>query len=640
TESANLGETERLTAQLVQAEVELETQRELHSHVSKVADRDLTRARWGKKLTRTGSVALGGLALVNGATAEPLLALAALASTPVGWWWLARPHETTDQAPVPGDRPKVSLVKQGGAPAAESVPVQTTPTAPYGGPIIAEPDFEAPTPPALTEDALTTALRDARVIKPTDVVGVLSAPPYSEDGTANIVFDLPSGVTFKVIKDKAEALAGALGRDMTMIDLSKAGAEGRISLWISDSDPFEPPRPSPLMTRSGGIDVWHDGVPVAWAKRGNIIALPVRNSHFLIGGMTRSGKGVGMANLAAGAALDVRVNLRIVAGKENGEFDAYAKTGVAATYFKQRPHRLKLLTDALKADMDRRNKILGELGKSKVTPQTINRLGGLELVIVDELATFTRKNAHAERDELLSTLTDLAAVATSAGIILVLTTQYPEADVIPQGLAMNCGTRWAMRVDNATQSNAILGGGAAGAGRDASKFDPPRPGLGWLVNPFAAITDLARSFDLDEDERGEVTALLERAVELREDAGRLAGQWDDPIEQYLLEATGQSSTGGGPDRNGVPGRASLTPDQKEACAAVIGGLETMDALGRDAAQLEEMARHIDGMTSDRLSELLRTAGAGGTTKVTIDGRRVNGYQRHVLRAALDRLTGG
>jgi hypothetical protein len=456
------------------------------------------------------------------------------------------------------------------------------------------------------------------------------------------VFDLPGGVTVTMLKAKIEQFAGALGRDVSMVDIDKAGTANRASVWLTDSDPFERPRPSPLLMRKGGVDAWRDGIPVAWAKRSNTISLPVRDSHFVIAGMTRSGKGVGAANLTAGAALDVRINLRVVAGKTNGEFDPYARTGVAATYFKQTPARLLALVKALKADMNRRNAILGELGKSKLTPQSIERLGGIELLVIDELATFTRPGSHPDRDELLKGLEELASVATGAGIFLVLITQYPEVDIIPQGLAMNCGTRWAMRVDNATQSNAILGGGASGSGRDASKFDPPLPGLGWLVNPFAGVTDKARSFDLDEDERGEVTKILTRAADLRNAAGRLVGQWDDPIEQHLINATGLSSAGGGPAANGVPGKArALTVQERAERDTLAAVLRVMDELDRDA-QLEEMASRIGGgMTAERLGELLRSAGAGGTVKITIPGRtgRVNGYQRADVREALALLQG-
>lgn len=473
-------------------------------------------------------------------------------------------------------------------------------------------------------------------IKVPDGSSVVSNTP-GPDGTSITVVNLP--VTVTSLKAKAEDLAGALGRDTTMVDITKGAHANQAVIWVANEDPYEAPRPSPLMNRHTPLDTWVDGAPVSWGKRGNTVSLPITNSSFVIGGGTRSGKGVGAANLVTAAAFDPRINLRIVAGKNNGEWDPAAKAGVAATYFKPNPHRLNALLEALWAEKDRRERILGEAGKSKMTAASIMALGGIELLIIDELATYTRPGNEL-REENLKLLTDLSAVAAAAGILMVLITQYPEVAVIPQALAMNCTTRWAMRVDNATQSNAILGDGSAGSGRDASRFDPPRPGLGWLINPFAGVTDLARSFDLDEDERGEITMLMERAARFREAAGRLASQWDDPIERALAERTGLSSAAGGPQHNGVPGRVLhlLDPQESAAYEALADAVEVMDQLGRDA-QIGEMAAELE-MPAERLGELLRKAGAGRTEKIWVpdgDGgkARVNGYRREQLKALLD-----
>jgi S-DNA-T family DNA segregation ATPase FtsK/SpoIIIE len=480
------------------------------------------------------------------------------------------------------------------------------------------------------------ALLDAlAAIKVPEGARVVAHQPGPDDTSITIV-DLPANFTVTTLKGKLEELAGALGRDTTMVDITKAAHANQAAIWLSARDPFEVPRPSPLLTGNAAVDAWRYGVAVGWNKRGQVILLPITNSNILIAGMTRSGKGVGAANLCVGAALDVRINLRIVAGKQNGEWDAYARAGVASTYFKPDPKRLLALLNALRADKNRREALLGKLGKSKMTAETIVKLGGIELLIIDELATYTRPGKPL-RDEILEALIELSSVAAGAGILMVLITQYPEVAVIPQALAMNCGTKWAMRVDNATQSNAILGEGSAGAGRDASKFDPPRPGLGWMVNPFAAVTDLARSFDLDEDERGEISLLLERAVRLRGKAGRLVGQWADPIEATLQQETGFSSAGGGPNRNGVPGRLLhlLDPQDSAAYEALADAVEVMKQLGRDA-QVEEMAAELE-MPAERLGELLRKAGAGATVKITVPHKtgRVNGYRQADLTALLE-----
>jgi hypothetical protein len=595
-------------------------------------DREIAAVRTSKKAARGATLAAGGFtalpatgaAIEQAAHGQPLLLAALGTAAGYGWYLVSRPFVGGQPAPAP--------MEQLAAPADLVKPQQPGVR-----------DFNAPPPPALTVPQLEEALRAIGEVRGDEQVQILAVPQRDKEGNTTVVFDLPPRTKVGNLVKKIEEFAGALGRDSAMIDVTKAGTELRTSLWMTDGDPFEDPRPSPLMKKPSQIDAFTDGVPVGWGKRGNTILLPIRSSNIAIGGGTRSGKGVGGANLAVGSTFDPRINLRIVAGKQNAEWNPYAKAGVAATYFKPDPARLLALLDAELADKDRRESELDRLGKSKLVAPIIDQLGGLELVVIDELATYTRPGKPL-RDDILERLVLLASVAAGAGIILVVLTQYPGADVFPTELAVNFTTKWAMRVDTAQQSNAILGAGSSGMGRDASKFSPPRPGLGWLVNPFVGLTDKARSFDIDEDERGEITKLLERSAKIREKAGRLAGQWEDPIERHLLNATGLSSAAGGPKRDGVPGRNVLnhTPEQRMQVEACRGALKAMDVLGRDVAQLEEMAQIIgSGMTRDRLGDLLRAAGAGVTVKIVIPGRegQVRGYQRADISDALSLLQG-
>lgn len=596
-------------------------------------DREIAAARTGKRASRAAVVAGGGLASLpafgaaveQAAAGQPMLLAVLGTAAGYGWYLVSRPFDAGQ--PVPAPSMELQLAE----------PVDMVKQEQPGGR-----EFNAPPPPALTVQQLEEALRKIGMVKGDEQLAILAVPQREKDGNTTVVFDLPAGQTVAKLQDKIEVFAGAIGRDSSMVDIEKAGSAVRTSLWLADSDPFEDVRPSPLMKNPTQLDAFNDGVPVGWGKRGNTILLPVRSSNIAVGGTTRSGKGVAGANLAVGSTFDPRINLRIVAGKQNAEWNPYAQAGVASTYFKPDPARLLAFLDAEVADKDRRESELDRLGKSKLVAPVIEQIGGLELIVIDELATYTRPGKPL-RDEILERLVLLASVAAGAGIILVVLTQYPSADVFPTELAVNFTTKWAMRVDTAQQSNAILGAGSSGMGRDASKFDPPRPGLGWLVNPFVGLTDKARSFDTDEDDRGEITMLLEKSAKIREKAGRLAGQWEDPIEKHLLNATGLSSVAGGPKRDGAPGRNVLnhTAEQRMQIDALRGCLVAMTTtLDRDVAQVDEMAEIIGGgMTETRLGELLRAGGAGGTVKIWIDGRRVNGYQKADIADALSLLEG-
>jgi hypothetical protein len=595
-------------------------------------DREINAARQGKKAQRAAIVAgsglaslpLAGAAIEQAANGQPMILAVLGTAAGYGWYLVSRPFDAGQPAPAPMEQ--------------LAAPVNMTKPEVQPG----QREFNAPPPPACTVPQLEEALRKIGMLKGDEQLSILAVPQREKDGNTTVVFDLPAGQTVAKLQDKIEVFAGGLGRDSTMVDIEKKGSAVRTSLWIADQDPFEDVRPSPLMKSPAQLNAFRDGVPTSWNKRGRTVLLPIRSSNIVIGGTTRSGKGVGASNVVVGAGFDPRINLRIVAGKENAEWNAYAKAGVAATYFKPSPERLLALLQAEVADMKRREAELNRLGKSKLVESAIGELGGLELIVIDEFATFTRKGKPLQ-EEILEAMVNLASVGVGAGIMFVIITQYPNADVFPTELAINFSTKWAMKVENADQSNAILGKGQSGMGRDASKFDPPRPGLGWLVNPFAGITDKARSFDLDEDDRGEVTMLLEKAAKIREKAGRLAGQWEDPIEKHLLNATGLSSAAGGPKRDGIPGRNVLhhTPAQRQQMDALRGCLKVMANLQRDVAQVKEMAEIIGGgMTETRLSKLLRDGGAGGTVKVDIEGAgRVNGYQKADIAEALSLLEG-
>ncbi|MFJ4785119.1 hypothetical protein [Streptomyces sp. NPDC088794] len=628
--SSGSGQVSAYARRLASEESKLEALRA--QMVMPPTDREIEKVRAGKKAGRALLLAGGGLAALpvtgtvieQAAHGQPMLLAFLGTAGAYGWYLVSRPFVDGQPAPAP-------ITEQLAAPV--SMVKQEQP----GGR-----DFNAPPPPALTVSQLEEALRAIGEVRGEEQLQILAVPQRDKDGNTTVVFDLPPRTTVAELKKKLPKLAGALGRDVSMVDIEKAGTEVRTSLWMTDRDAFADTRPSPLLKAPSQIDAWKDGVPVAWNKRSISVRLAIKDQSFVIAGRSRSGKGVGASNLVVGTGFDPRINLRIVAGKNNGEWDPYAKTGVASTYFKPNPERLLALLKALLADKDRREADLGALGKSKIVAPVIEQVGGLELLVIDELATYTRPGKRL-REEILEALIELSAVGLSSGIFMILITQYPEADVIPQALAMNCGARWAMAVENATQSNAILGGGQASAGRDASKFDPPRPGFGWLVNTSAGVTDLARSFDLDEDERGEITMLLEKAAKIREKAGRLAGQWDDPIERHLLNATGLSSAAGGPKRDGVPGRNVLnhTPEQRMQMDALRGCIKAMDVLDRDVAQLDEMAQIIGGgMTKERLGDLLRAGGAGGVTKIVIEGRgRTTGYERADIADALKLIEG-
>jgi hypothetical protein len=131
-------------------------------------------------------------------------------------------------------------------------------------------------PLALEGDVVTsgeTLLDALTAIKVPEGARVVAHQPGPDDTSVTIV-DLPANFTVTSLKGKLEELAGALGRDTTMVDIRKAAHANQAAIWLSSADPFEVPRPSPLLTGNAAVDAWRYGIAVAWNKRGETSCCP------------------------------------------------------------------------------------------------------------------------------------------------------------------------------------------------------------------------------------------------------------------------------------------------------------------------------------------------------------------------------
>jgi S-DNA-T family DNA segregation ATPase FtsK/SpoIIIE len=152
-------------------------------------------------------------------------------------------------------------------------------------------------------------------------------------------------------------------------------------------DPFDSTVRSPILDRREPLNTWRDGIPLVFDKRGRLVTVTISDYSLLFGGATRSGQGMGVANVLAGALLDPRVRIRLFDGKGTGEYVPHAP--VLHTFVRRNPRRLRDFLRVEVEEMHRRTDLLVELGLSKLTEDVIEKVGGIELVIVDELATYT-----------------------------------------------------------------------------------------------------------------------------------------------------------------------------------------------------------------------------------------------------------
>lgn len=469
--------------------------------------------------------------------------------------------------------------------------------------------------------------------------------PHTEGPGIAYAVHLPSGIPASAVLAKKQQIAAALGVHTDWVDLAVGSVESELKIWVASEDPFGVVRTSPLLDHDGPINTFRDGIVVAFDKRGNPVTLYVRDSSLLVGGATRRGKGMLLANILIGVAKDPWVNVRIFDGKGTAEHNPYAP--IAATFVKRNPERLALFLRTVVDELARRSDLLDEHGWEKIDDdnygEAMRLLGGRELVVVDELATYTPKGTSPWADEITENLSQIAAVGAALGITLISLTQVPEVDVIRGRLRQNHVARAAMNTESPTASNTILGDGMAGQGYDASKIPINQPGRNWLATPETGVIE-DRSYLVTPSDKRRVAA---EAHEIRKAAGRLPGQWKDPIEERLAADTGVSAAAGGEGGKGRIGSApavltlldhlidaAASTDRGEATRAeVFAHLATVDP--RYGYRVDE----TDAQYSARAGKLLAAAMAEEGLNIkavkvsTAEGKESRGFRLNDLTAA-------
>jgi S-DNA-T family DNA segregation ATPase FtsK/SpoIIIE len=502
----------------------------------------------------------------------------------------------------------------------------------------------------LGEETMRRVLVEAGVVpekKATEIRGV--GLPHTEGPGIAFAVDLPSGMPATIALGKKKEIASALGVHSDWLDLEvgrgAGSSESRLNIWVASDDPFAVVRTSPMLDHEGPINTFRDGIVVAFGKRGEPITLWVRDSSLIVGGATRRGKGMLLANILIGIAKDPWVNVRIFDGKGTAEHNPFAP--IASTFVKRNPKRLALFLRAVVAELDRRSDLLDEHGFEKIEDEHYDEimklLGGRELIIVDELATYTPKGTSPWDEEITENLSQIAAVAASLGVTLIDLTQVPEVSVIRGRLRQNHVARAAMNTESGNSSNTILGDGMTGQGYDASKIPLDQPGRFWLATPETGVIE-GRSYLVKPGDKRQVVA---DAYEIRKDAGRLPSQQRDPIEEFLVAETSVSSAAGGEGGKGRIGAApavlTLMDHLIDATAATGRGEATRAEVFAYLATVDERYGYrvdeTDAQYSARVGKLLAAAMTAEGLDIkavkvaTAEGKEARGFRLDDLTAA-------
>ncbi|MEV5707265.1 hypothetical protein [Actinoallomurus sp. NPDC052274] len=507
----------------------------------------------------------------------------------------------------------------------------------WGGPgeehgILDAPDF--PVRLDLNADHLNAAYRAAGLLKGKDDDEdaprlLMVRPPMRDQAGWSAVVDLPrgGGKTAADALAKRTVIAAELGVDEIQLDMRRVravhgGHAARISMWVSDDDPYleEEPALSPLAEMQR-FSLW-DPIPFGRDARRNPVSLPLMWQSMFFGGLPRRGKTAAQRLVSAAAALDPTVRHWVADGKGGGDW--LPMRGVA--------HRLVLgaeadavlaleqMLDEVIDEMEAAYRVLRRIPASiapdaKLTPQ-IQRRYGLQLhcVTIDELQEYLTAISDSKRKEaLIDRLARIVRRGPAAGFICNFASQRPDADSVPTKLREVVSFRYCTQVIDRTSSDMVLGKGKAAQGADASILSEEHVGVGVLVTgPANFVTVKTDYLDLPA-----FTAICERGRQLRIEAETLTGDAaDDVLARAELETIPQVLSD------------ALTLMRH------VERIHSYDLLNR-MVNLDQDS--YGDWSVEQLADELAAAGVERSTRqVKINGRNLNGYHKSDLEAAAER----
>jgi len=362
-----------------------------------------------------------------------------------------------------------------------------------------------------------------------------------------------------------------------------------------------PPSTSPLVGRTTAVDVWTEAV--RWGI--DPLGAPVEtvlpgNPGLLTGGVSGSGKSVASHQMLCHVALDPHARMWLIDGKM---VELVHYQGIAHEYLDEPDlEAFTELVNELDAEMQRRKRAIA--GKAvKITGKNWRLYDAPFIMVhIDEAQLYTLQGKEGQR--LAQRLALLASQCRALGIFVSVATQRPEDSVVPPLLCNNLVLKLALRSEDASQSNTILGNGMAGRGFRSDRFTADQKGAayyrGEVGDPIALTTGFLRIPDEDEGGPDHVRDIVKVATELRREAGTL------------------------PDEDGRPSR-------EERLEVVSDALEAIDAAGVDRMSRVRLAEAM-GWDGDELRTALTTAGV--CSPHPMDGVSGRGWYRADLEAVM------
>jgi S-DNA-T family DNA segregation ATPase FtsK/SpoIIIE len=489
-------------------------------------------------------------------------------------------------------------------------------------PAIIPPDYSPPTHEIIQKslgslgiDEINKALRPDRDGK---FAGIRFITDVMRDGPGwSCHLDLPHGVTASHILAKREELASGLRRPLSATWPAGVPEEhpGRLELWVGFHDISRAkPAACPLVkTRSTDL---FDTIPFGTDPRGRGVAVPMFEVNWLIGASPGQGKTAAVRVLACGTALDPLADLWIHELAGQGDLDPLGKvchrytSGLdeeSIAYSAESARMLRAET-ARRATVFKKLKGTGALPDGKVTRELAARYKELRPLVAffDEVQNLLTDGEHGK--QAAEDLAYAIRVGRAYGIIVVLSTQRPDAKIIPTAISGLIVSRFCLMVPGQPENDLVLGTGAYKAGYRSTNFRPKLDaGLGWLKGGEAGIPGITRTYYLDLPATDRIAT---RARAMREAAGVLTG--------YAL---------------GLDDEAGPARDVLADVLAVIGTGNGMHWAPLADQLAEKFPERWADATAEAVSAQCRAAGVA-SVDVKVDGTTLKGARRVLVERAL------
>jgi S-DNA-T family DNA segregation ATPase FtsK/SpoIIIE len=403
------------------------------------------------------------------------------------------------------------------------------------GTAIVPPDYSPP-----THEIITRALGSLNIqqinaaLKPDKEgrsAGIRFVSDVMRDGPGwTCHLDLPHGVSASDILAKREALASGLRRPLSATWPAGVPEEhpGRLDLWVGFTDISKAkPSPGPLV-KARQTDLFAT-VPFGTDPRGRTISVPMFEVNWLIGGSPGQGKTGAVRYLACGASLDPLADIWINELSGKGDLEPLAKVSHRYTsgldeesiaYAAESARLLRAETEK-RAAMFRKLRGTGLLPDGKVTRELAAKYRELRplVAIFDEVQNVLTDKQHG--DQAAEDLAYVIRVGRAYGIIAVLSTQRPDAKIIPTSITGLIICRFCLMVPDQPANDVVLGTSSYKRGYDATVFRPKLDaGLGWLKGGEDGLPQICRTYYLNLDATERIAA---RARDMRDRAGVLTG---------------------------------------------------------------------------------------------------------------------